>query len=143
MSTLGLLPHQISASALRKARPIRRTSGGSRSSSSVVCSASPSPSPAPTPVMVFREELRPTEEERSSGIGRREAIGLGVCLNAFLLLRGAAAGPAAADEGACSLTASPSGLAFCDRVVGDGPAAAKGQLIKVRCGDPLPPPFLK
>ncbi|CAA7405539.1 unnamed protein product [Spirodela intermedia] len=124
MSTLGILPHQISASTLRKTRPIHRTSGGSRSSSSIVSSASPAPSA--TPVMVFREVLRPAEAEGDNRMGRREAIGLGFCLNAFLLLRGAAA----ADEETCSLTTSPSGLAFCDRVVGDGPAAEKGLLIK-------------
>ncbi|CAA6668655.1 unnamed protein product [Spirodela intermedia] len=124
MSTLGILPHQISASTLRKTRRIHRTSGGSRSSSSIVSSASPAPSA--TPVMVFREVLRPAEAEGDNRMGRREAIGLGFCLNAFLLLRAAAA----ADEETCSLTTSPSGLAFCDRVVGDGPAAEKGLLIK-------------
>ncbi|EHA8591997.1 putative FKBP-type peptidyl-prolyl cis-trans isomerase, chloroplastic [Cocos nucifera] len=31
----------------------------------------------------------------------------------------------------CSLTVAPSGLAFCDRIVGTGAEATKGQLIKV------------
>lgn len=43
--------------------------------------------------------------------------------------------PAAAADGGdasgeCALEATPSGLAFCDRVVGTGAAAVKGQLIK-------------
>lgn len=39
-----------------------------------------------------------------------------------------AAGPTVSE---CELTATPSGLGFCDRVVGTGAAASKGQLIKV------------
>ncbi|KAJ3707829.1 hypothetical protein LUZ61_011534 [Rhynchospora tenuis] len=38
-----------------------------------------------------------------------------------------AAGPAV---GECELTVAPSGLGFCDRVVGTGATASKGQLIK-------------
>ncbi|KAM3694176.1 hypothetical protein ACJW31_07G040300 [Castanea mollissima] len=37
----------------------------------------------------------------------------------------------AAEAAPCELTVAPSGLAFCDKVVGTGPEAAKGQLIKV------------
>ncbi|KAF3949691.1 hypothetical protein CMV_024473 [Castanea mollissima] len=36
----------------------------------------------------------------------------------------------AAEAAPCELTVAPSGLAFCDKVVGTGPEAAKGQLIK-------------
>lgn len=34
-------------------------------------------------------------------------------------------------EASCDFTSSPSGLAFCDQIVGTGPQASKGQLIKV------------
>jgi len=37
----------------------------------------------------------------------------------------------AADGGECPLEVAPSGLAFCDRVVGTGAAAQQGQLIQV------------
>ncbi|XP_010684291.2 peptidyl-prolyl cis-trans isomerase FKBP13, chloroplastic [Beta vulgaris subsp. vulgaris] len=33
-------------------------------------------------------------------------------------------------EASCDFTSSPSGLAFCDQIVGTGPQASKGQLIK-------------
>ncbi|KAB2051909.1 hypothetical protein E1A91_A12G085800v1 [Gossypium mustelinum] len=68
---------------------------------------------------------------------RREAVGLGLYVGiADVLLQllpqpcpsGAAVEVAPA---ACELTVSPSGLAFCDKVVGKGPEAVKGQLIKV------------
>ncbi|KAL5978741.1 hypothetical protein ACLOJK_029858 [Asimina triloba] len=39
-------------------------------------------------------------------------------------------GVAAAEESPCSLTVAPSGLAFCDRLLGSGPEPSKGQLIK-------------
>ncbi|MBA0772092.1 hypothetical protein Gotri_007529 [Gossypium trilobum] len=68
---------------------------------------------------------------------RREGVGLGLYVGiADVLLQllpqpcpsGAAVEVAPA---ACELTVSPSGLAFCDKVVGKGPEAVKGQLIKV------------
>lgn len=37
----------------------------------------------------------------------------------------------AAEAVLCELTVAASGLAFCDKVVGTGPQAVKGQLIKV------------
>lgn len=37
----------------------------------------------------------------------------------------------AAETAPCELTVAPSGLAYCDKVVGTGPEAVKGQLIKV------------
>nr|TKR90629.1 FKBP-type peptidyl-prolyl cis-trans isomerase 3 family protein [Populus alba] len=37
---------------------------------------------------------------------------------------------ATAEEAPCELTVAPSGLAFCDKIVGTGPEAVKGQLIK-------------
>ncbi|KAJ6307816.1 hypothetical protein OIU76_017581 [Salix suchowensis] len=60
---------------------------------------------------------------------RREAIGLGFCtgfLDVFLQQQLTAT----AEEAPCELTVAPSGLAFCDRIVGTGPEAVKGQLIK-------------
>lgn len=70
--------------------------------------------------------------------GRREAIGgFGV---SFAVLEGVfsqllqASESAAAKGGggeACELSVAASGLAFCDKVVGFGPEAVKGQLIKV------------
>ncbi|KAL9228095.1 hypothetical protein vseg_003709 [Gypsophila vaccaria] len=60
---------------------------------------------------------------------RREFISVGVCLGIFTggLIPTIVA---QAVEGACEFTVSPSGLAFCDLVVGSGPPAAQGQLIK-------------
>ncbi|KAF8687270.1 hypothetical protein HU200_042946 [Digitaria exilis] len=70
----------------------------------------------------------------ATGVGslvlrRREAaaavLSAGV-LSRFLPLLPAAA----ADGGECPLEVAPSGLAFCDRVIGTGAAAQQGQLIK-------------
>uniref|UniRef100_A0A0F7H0W3 peptidylprolyl isomerase n=1 Tax=Erodium texanum TaxID=28960 RepID=A0A0F7H0W3_EROTE len=60
---------------------------------------------------------------------RREALGFGFCTG----LAAAMFQPQpaeAAEATPCELTVSPSGLAFCDKVVGYGPQAVKGQLIK-------------
>uniref|UniRef100_A0A0F7GZ59 peptidylprolyl isomerase n=1 Tax=Geranium incanum TaxID=1158081 RepID=A0A0F7GZ59_9ROSI len=60
---------------------------------------------------------------------RREVIGFGLCIG---LVGGILQAHPAEAVGAtpCELTLSPSGLAFCDKVVGFGPQAVKGQLIK-------------
>lgn len=70
--------------------------------------------------------------------GRREAIGaFGVSFAALegVLSQLLQASESAAAEGgggeACELSVAASGLAFCDKVVGFGPEAVKGQLIKV------------
>ncbi|KAG5228090.1 FKBP-type peptidyl-prolyl cis-trans isomerase family protein [Salix suchowensis] len=60
---------------------------------------------------------------------RREAIGLGFCTG-FLDVLLQQQLTATAEEAPCELTVAPSGLAFCDRIVGTGPEAVKGQLIK-------------
>ncbi|CAN6200866.1 unnamed protein product [Urochloa humidicola] len=72
---------------------------------------------------------------RNPGAGlvlrRREAAAAvlsAAVLSRFLLLPVSAA--AAAEGGECPLEVAPSGLAFCDRVVGTGAAAQQGQLIK-------------
>jgi peptidylprolyl isomerase len=63
-------------------------------------------------------------------LGRREALGFGFsfCFLDVLLQPEAIV---AANAAPCELTVAPSGLAFCDNVVGTGPEAVKGQLIKV------------
>ncbi|GLT49219.1 hypothetical protein SLA2020_227940 [Shorea laevis] len=67
--------------------------------------------------------------EKPTLFRRREAVGLSCCfglLDVLLQQQNAAAIEAAP----CQLTVAPSGLAFCDTVVGTGPEATKGQLIK-------------
>ncbi|KAL5773748.1 hypothetical protein ACOSP7_013392 [Xanthoceras sorbifolium] len=69
-------------------------------------------------------------------IRRREAIGSsGLCFAGGLLLDALFLQPPQPSSAAevsppCELTMAPSGLAFCDKVVGFGPEAVKGQLIK-------------
>ncbi|KAJ8765865.1 hypothetical protein K2173_020381 [Erythroxylum novogranatense] len=58
---------------------------------------------------------------------RREAIGLAIGLVDVLLHLQPAK---AAETAPCELTIAPSGLAFCDKTVGYGPQAIRGQLIK-------------
>lgn len=68
--------------------------------------------------------------ENPTSFTRREAVGFGLCsglLDVLLQTKPSAA----AEEALCQLTLAPSGLAFCDKVVGVGPEAVKGQLIKV------------
>ncbi|XP_058072286.1 peptidyl-prolyl cis-trans isomerase FKBP13, chloroplastic-like isoform X2 [Magnolia sinica] len=62
------------------------------------------------------------------GFTRREAMGLAFSLGLLDALRPTQ--EVAAEEAQCALTVAPSGLAFCDRFVGSGPEATKGQLIK-------------
>lgn len=62
---------------------------------------------------------------RNSLVRRREVIGLGLT---FTTLVGHNPAEATAP---CEFTTTPSGLAFCDKLVGFGPQASKGQLIKV------------
>ncbi|KAL0393898.1 UNVERIFIED_CONTAM: Peptidyl-prolyl cis-trans isomerase FKBP13, chloroplastic [Sesamum latifolium] len=69
---------------------------------------------------------------RPDSVSRREAVSIGVCFG-FLQLLNPQPDPAAAETGAsppCEYTAAPSGLAYCDKVIGSGPEAVKGQLIK-------------
>lgn len=63
---------------------------------------------------------------------RREAIGLALGFGLFSVALHSQSEPAEAADGACEqFTVAPSGLAFCDKLVGYGPQALKGQLIKV------------
>ncbi|XP_023544800.1 peptidyl-prolyl cis-trans isomerase FKBP13, chloroplastic isoform X2 [Cucurbita pepo subsp. pepo] len=67
-------------------------------------------------------------KESPASFGRRGAIGCGFLLGlASVLLQPL---PATAEATPCEFTTAPSGLAFCDKVVGTGPEAEKGQLIK-------------
>ncbi|KAB5573331.1 hypothetical protein DKX38_000525 [Salix brachista] len=72
-------------------------------------------------------QLQPKESQAL--FKRREAIGLGFCTG-FLDVLLQQQLTATAEEAPCELTVAPSGLAFCDRIVGTGPEAVKGQLIK-------------
>ena len=63
-------------------------------------------------------------------LSRREALGFSFCFG-FLDVLLQPEESVAAEAASCELTIAPSGLAFCDKVVGTGPEAAKGQLIKV------------
>lgn len=71
------------------------------------------------------------EKRKKKAFSRREAIGFGFSLALLDALAQSNSTAIAAEEAQCALTISPSGLAFCDRVVGTGAEATKGQLIKV------------
>ncbi|XP_045826319.1 peptidyl-prolyl cis-trans isomerase FKBP13, chloroplastic [Trifolium pratense] len=67
--------------------------------------------------------------QKENQLNRREAITLSMSfglLHSFLQPLTATA----AEAVPCELTVSPSGLSFCDKVVGTGSQAVKGQLIK-------------
>jgi len=68
----------------------------------------------------------PTVDE--SLVKRRTLIGL-LAFDAVLAYSSSNSSPAA--EIPCEFHVAPSGLAFCDKLVGAGPQAVKGQLIKV------------
>lgn len=71
-------------------------------------------------------------EENSALLKRREAIGLGLSLGFLdILLQPQSSAAAEVASPPCELTVTPSGLSFCDKVVGSGAEAVKGQLIKV------------
>ncbi|KGN49539.1 peptidyl-prolyl cis-trans isomerase FKBP13, chloroplastic isoform X1 [Cucumis sativus] len=82
---------------------------------------------ARTPKINFPHQKLEAKENPAS-FGRREAIGCGFLLGLGKVLLQPL--PAAAEATPCELTTAPSGLAFCDKVVGSGPEAEKGQLIK-------------
>ncbi|KAG5516135.1 hypothetical protein RHGRI_036997 [Rhododendron griersonianum] len=71
-------------------------------------------------------------------VKRREAISVGLCsgiLGVILQQSKVSAAEASSSSSTttpspCELTQAPSGLAYCDKVVGYGPEAVKGQLIK-------------
>ncbi|KAL3500217.1 hypothetical protein ACH5RR_039310 [Cinchona calisaya] len=65
----------------------------------------------------------------SATCSRRAAIGLGLCFSLFEFILQPEL-TAAAEPTPCEFTETPSGLAFCDKVLGYGPQPEKGQLIK-------------
>lgn len=72
---------------------------------------------------------KPSSLTRRESIGFGFGVGVGVGLLDVLFQLQATA---AIEGGAsCELTVASSGLAFCDKLVGTGPEAVKGQLIKV------------
>ncbi|CAF1733738.1 unnamed protein product [Brassica oleracea var. botrytis] len=77
----------------------------------------------------LRSQQKVSDHELSfvqpASFGRREVIiGFGFCIGLVDKVS------AFAETSSCEFSVSPSGLAFCDKVVGYGPAAVKGQLIK-------------
>lgn len=69
--------------------------------------------------------------ENPTPFRRREAIGFALCFGLVDVVLQTQPSSAAEAAAPCELTVAPSGLAFCDKVVGVGPEAVKGQLIKV------------
>lgn len=69
-------------------------------------------------------------QKEENQLKRRDAIGLafsfGLLHSLFQPLS-----TSAAEAVPCELTVAPSGLSFCDKIVGTGSQAVKGQLIKV------------
>ncbi|XP_058735641.1 peptidyl-prolyl cis-trans isomerase FKBP13, chloroplastic [Vicia villosa] len=78
--------------------------------------------PQPPPVLVQKENQ----------LKRRDAIGLSLSFGLLhsLLQPIIPIATAASEVAPCELTVAPSGLSFCDKVVGTGTQAVKGQLIK-------------
>ncbi|XP_021770561.1 peptidyl-prolyl cis-trans isomerase FKBP13, chloroplastic-like [Chenopodium quinoa] len=66
--------------------------------------------------------LLQTEIDKSNSLQRRQVIAIGTLASILL--------PSQFAEASCELTTSPSGLAYCDQIVGTGSQAAQGQLIK-------------
>ncbi|KAH6804526.1 FK506-binding protein 13 [Perilla frutescens var. frutescens] len=79
--------------------------------------------------------LKFNENKYSSPLlNRREAVGIGFCFGLVQFLQPRTDAAAAAESGAaaapCEFMAAPSGLAYCEKVIGNGPQPVKGQLIK-------------
>ncbi|GAB4829479.1 hypothetical protein Ancab_019152 [Ancistrocladus abbreviatus] len=108
--------------------------------------STPPPAPLPIPCLLIRNlgKTQSSEEDikissnchnhqqnvkTETDFNRRQLIGVGgVCLGLIDVLLQPL--PEAAPAASCQLTAAPSGLQFCDQIVGTGPPATKGQLIK-------------
>ncbi|KAF5729241.1 peptidyl-prolyl cis-trans isomerase FKBP13 chloroplastic [Tripterygium wilfordii] len=69
-------------------------------------------------------------DEKATLFSRRESIAFGLSFSFLDVLLVQPKPSSAAEKAPCELTEAPSGLAFCDKVVGTGPEAVKGQLIK-------------
>ncbi|KAK9074932.1 hypothetical protein SSX86_003251 [Deinandra increscens subsp. villosa] len=61
---------------------------------------------------------------------RRETLGFGLCLTLLDAFASPQPASAAVESAPCEFTVADSGLAFCDKLVGFGSQAEKGQLIK-------------
>ncbi|RWR93348.1 peptidyl-prolyl cis-trans isomerase FKBP13, chloroplastic-like protein isoform X1 [Cinnamomum micranthum f. kanehirae] len=101
--------------------------------------SNPNPNQHSTPIVPTHQHQHTNErnislvqekKKKQKAFSRREAIGLGFSLALLDALAQANSTAIAAEEAQCTLTIAPSGLAFCDRVVGTGAEATKGQLIK-------------
>jgi len=78
------------------------------------------------------QQQPPVLVQKESQLKRREAIGLSLSFGLLhSLLQPIIPTATAAESVPCELTVAPSGLSYCDKVVGYGPQAVKGQLIKV------------
>lgn len=80
-------------------------------------------------------------------VKRREAISVGLCSGILgVILQqskvSAAEASSTTTPSPCELTQAPSGLAYCDKVVGYGPEAVKGQLIKVTNSESIFPLYM-
>ncbi|KAF3450086.1 hypothetical protein FNV43_RR06166 [Rhamnella rubrinervis] len=72
----------------------------------------------------------PQVNEKPTLLRRREAVGFGFGVGLLDVLFQLQATAATEGGASCELTVASSGLAFCDKLVGTGPEAVKGQLIK-------------
>ncbi|KAJ7969390.1 Peptidylprolyl isomerase [Quillaja saponaria] len=78
-----------------------------------------------TPPLVLQQN----ENDNPIFFGRRQTMGFALC-SVLLQALFEPQVSAAAEVVPCELTVASSGLAFCDKVVGTGPVAVEGQLIK-------------
>ncbi|XP_013457405.2 peptidyl-prolyl cis-trans isomerase FKBP13, chloroplastic [Medicago truncatula] len=77
------------------------------------------------------QQQPPVLVQKDNQLKRREAIGLSLSFGLLhSLLQPIIPTATAAEAVPCQLTVAPSGLSYCDKVVGYGPQAVKGQLIK-------------
>lgn len=75
------------------------------------------------------EQALQLNNEKPAILRRREAIGFGFCFGLVDVLLPAQP-TEAAEVAPCEFTVAPSGLAFCDKVMGYGAEAVQGQMIK-------------
>ncbi|XAR56194.1 Peptidylprolyl isomerase [Bertholletia excelsa] len=138
MSTLAFWVGGYSSATTAKLFTITTTSSSSSSTARLRLSRckfnASAPSEASDIIQLSSSSRYQRSETNAIRLKRREAIGLGIGFaDGLLSLLLQSSRPAAAAEAApspCELTIAPSGLAYCDKIVGTGPQALKGQLIK-------------